>query len=60
VKVIYAPVAYDAGLHARMRTQPHADLLAENAHFPSAFMDALPQADVLMTLLAPVAMALNC
>src|SRR5262245_34984119 len=54
VEVVYAPVAYDARLHARMRTLPCADLLSDCRQFPAAFLDALPCTEILMSVLAPV------
>jgi len=53
-EVVYAPVPVDGEMLTRMRAGDPAELLRYNARFPAQFMQALPDTEVLFTLLAPV------
>jgi len=54
VELVYAPVPLDLAMQARMRAGSREELLQFTERFPPEFLRALPDAEVVFTVLAPV------
>src|ERR1700676_590845 len=54
VRIVYAPMRYDAAVHAQMRAAPRDELLGLTSRFPADYLAALSETEILFTLLAPV------
>jgi phosphoglycerate dehydrogenase-like enzyme len=53
-EVVYAPVPTDKEMLSRMRSGERSELLPYSDRFPAEFLRALPDTEVLFTLVAPV------